>query len=302
MRIFYKLLIVTHVLFFIAAFYQSCQKDIKLKLKPGNNQLVIECILYPGKVPVLYLSNSVPFFSPMVSPSQLFARGASITITCNSVSDVLLPDSVFDYFRCRWTPFYKGSIPAQTGRSYDLLVNYQGKTYSATTTIDQPKVAINSVSYVSSFHDVYGDHEGVIINFNDPPGIGNYYRFQMDRLIDSSVYGASNLGLVHSTCTAANFQVTDLGRAIYNDKQADGKPMQLVIEPSFLHQQDDSSIVMVQSLSKEAAEFYDNIDKQKLSQFNPFIEPVFLKTKIEGCIGVFGSAVISEPVLFVYPE
>ena len=78
--------------------------------------------------------------------------------------------------------------------------------------------------------------------------------------------------------------------------------MQFVIEPAFKHIQDDTAFVFVQSMDKNSAEFYDNIDKQKLSQFNPFVEPVFLKTKIEGCIGVFGSAVVSDSVLFIYPE
>ena len=56
------------------------------------------------------------------------------------------------------------------------------------------------------------------------------------------------------------------------------------------------------SLDKNTAEFYDNLDRQMLAQFNPFVEPVFLKSKIEGCVGVFGSAIPSDSVLFIYPE
>lgn len=286
-----------------AVIIQSCQKDITIKALPYESELSIECILYPGKVPQLFLSNSVAFFNSSVSPSQLFARGAAVTITNNSVSDNLVQDSVFDKFRCRWVPFYKGAIQAQAGQTYLLSVTYNGKTYTASTTIDEPKVTISSTSFVPAFHDVYGEHEGVIINFTDPSGSGNYYRFQMNRMIDSSVYGASNLGLVHSTCTnGAKFYISEFGRSIYSDKNVDGQNIQFVIEPAFKHKQDDSTYVFVQSLDKNAAEFYDNIDKQKLSQLNPFVEPVFLKSKIDGCIGIFGSAVISDSVLFVYPE
>jgi len=78
--------------------------------------------------------------------------------------------------------------------------------------------------------------------------------------------------------------------------------MQFVVEPAFLHQRDDSAQVFVQSLDKNSAEFYDNLDKQKPAQPNPFAEPVFLKTKIQGCIGFFGSVVLSDSVLFIYPE
>jgi hypothetical protein len=36
--------------------------------------------------------------------------------------------------------------------------------------------------------------------------------------------------------------------------------------------------------------------------YNPFVEPVFINTKIPGAIGVFGSAVMSDSVLFIYPR
>ncbi len=55
-------------------------------------------------------------------------------------------------------------------------------------------------------------------------------------------------------------------------------------------------------LDENSAEIYDNLDKQKLAQYNPFIEPVFLKTKIADCIGVFGSELVSDSLLFVSPE
>ena len=290
------------LIIFVVSFVNSCQKDIKLKPLAYDNQLSIECVLFPGKAPQLFLSTSVPFFSTIVSPSQLFARGAVVTITGSAV-DNLVEDSIFDNFRCRWVPFYKGTIPPVYGQTYNLSVTYGGKTYTSSTTINQPQVSITSTSYVSSFHDIYGDHEGVIINFNDQIGSGNYYRYQMNRMIDSSVYGASNLGLIHSNCTNGSFfYISEFGRSIYSDKNVDGQNMQFVIEPAFKHKQNDTAYVLVQSLDQNSAEFYDNIDKQKLSQLNPFVEPVFLKTKIDGCIGVFGSAVVSDSVLFIYPE
>ncbi|MCW3076339.1 MAG: hypothetical protein JWO32_948 [Bacteroidetes bacterium] len=280
----------------------GCQKDIKIKQLPSENQLSIECILYPGKVPQVYLSTSIAFFDRNTSPSQLFARNASVSVTGSS-TDVLVMDSAFDSFRCRWVPFYKGVIPAQAGQSYLLKVTYNGKSYSATTTISQPKTVISSTSYAPSFHDVYGDHEGVIVNFEDYPGKENFYRYRMNRVADSSVYGGSNLGSIHSICTnGALFFISETGRSVFFDKGVDGQNLKIVVEPAFTHQQDDTGYIFIESIDKNSAEFYDNLDKQKLAQFNPFIEPVFIKTKIEGCIGVFGSAVVSDSVLFVYPE
>jgi len=59
----------------------------------------------------------------------------------------------------------------------------------------------------------------------------------------------------------------------------------------------------LQSVDKNIFTFYDNLDKQKLGQFNPFVEPVFVvPEQVNNAIGVFGAYAVSESVLFVYPE
>ena len=264
---------------------------------------MIECILYPGKVPQLFLSTSTPFFSNSSTPQQLFARGAQVSIIGPAGTDSLAADSSFDNFRCRWNLFYRGNIQAQVGGTYNLSVTYAGKTYTATTTISQSQVQIQNSGYVYNFHDIYGDHEGVVVSFTDAAGSGNNYRYQMSRMIDSSVYGASNLGAIHSTCTNGNsFYVREIGRSVYSDKNLDGQSITITVEPAYTHQQDDTGYVFIQSIDTASAQFYDELDKQKLAMYNPFIEPVFIKSHINGCLGVFGSAVVSDSVLFVYPE
>lgn len=295
-KYFYSLLIL------LALTFSSCEKDIKIKELPYEDQLTVECILIPGEVPKLYLGKSVAFFDSKVSPSSLSVNGATISITGSSI-DYLVEDSIFDKFQCRYIPFYKGSIPSVIGQPYTLNVSYNGKTYTATTTISQPKVTISSTSYTPTFHDLYGEHEGVIVDFTDIASSENYYRYQMNRLIDSTVYGASNLGLIHSTCTdGSKFFISEYGRSIYPDRGLDGKSMEFVIEPAFLHQQDDTAYILVQSLDKASGEFYESLDKQKLALLNPFIEPVFIKSNIVGGLGIFGSMVVSDSTLFIYPE
>jgi hypothetical protein len=64
----------------------------------------------------------------------------------------------------------------------------------------------------------------------------------------------------------------------------------------------DKGIIRIQTLDRNSATFFNLIDKQKLAQSNPFVEPAFLKTQIEGCIGIFGSYNISKSIGFEYPE
>ena len=209
------------ILFFVLLIgITSCKKDIEVSPNSTfEGQLFIESILIPGKLPRLFLSNSLPFFDSNVTPQEVFARGASAIISSNSLTDFLAPDSTFDKFRCRWVPFYKGSFPSQSGQTYDLLVTYRGKTYTATTTIDQPQVRIESVEYIEEFFDIYGGHDGVRIKFLDAPGPGNFYRFQMNRMMDKTRLHAHVLDVIKSDCTqdGEKFLTTDLGRIIFSD-------------------------------------------------------------------------------------
>jgi len=292
------------LIIFITTIILSCQKEIVVKPVSGyESQLFIECILFPGEIPRVYLSKSMPYFAGEVIPQQLFARGASIRILKDSEEDILLADSTFDRFRCRWIPFYKGSVSAEFGRTYELVVNYDGQTYRATTTIDQKSVSIDSVIYTPEFFDIFGGHDGVILYFSDTPGQDNYYRFQMNRMIDNTRLHAHELDGLVSDCTEGKkFLSVDLGRTIFSDENVDGQAMELYVEVSFEYQAGDSAWVYVQSLDKNSAEFFSDLDLQLQSIKNPFVENVFLKSKIEGAIGIFGSVVRSDSVLFIYPQ
>ena len=296
----FKILSITLVSLLLAA----CKKNITIHFPAEHNSKVfIEGMLYPGKVPKIFISTSNPFFSSKVTPQQVFARGAVVKITSGATADVLVPDSTYNKFRCRWEPFYRGNIEAEHEKTYTLEVSFEGKTYTASTTINQRAVAIESIEYTPEFFDVYGGHDGVIIKIADQPGTKDYYRFQMNRMIDSSVKHAHVLDGFINTCASANelFPVTDIGRIVFSDENADGQKITMSIEVTYEYDKDDEGWVFIQSLDKNSAEFYKDLDDQLQAIYNPFVEPVFINTKIPGAIGVFGSAVLSDSVLFVYP-
>lgn len=96
-------------------------------------------------------------------------------------SDVLVPDSSYSKFRCRWEPYYRGNIPVQCGKTYTLEVSFEGKTYAATTTIYQSAVTIDSIKYTPECFDVYGGRDGVIITITDHGGTNDYYHFSNEQ-------------------------------------------------------------------------------------------------------------------------
>lgn len=292
------------MLLVVLSLLSACQKEVNIKpISTYTGQLFIESVLFPGKQPQVFLNRSVPFFSDGVTPQELFVRNATVSLVGSFGSETLVADSTFDYFRCRWVPYYTGANTPQQGGTYELIVTYQGETYTATTTIDQSAVQIESIEYIEEFFDVYGGHDGVKITLTDAKGAGNFYRYQMNRMMDNTRLHAHVLDVIVSDCTDGElFPTTDYGRTIFSDENIDGQQMELLIEVSFEYKQGDSTWIFIQSLDENSADFYQQLDNQLQSLINPFIEPVFIKSKIDGALGVFGSAVLSDSVLFVYPQ
>ena len=77
-----------------------------------------------------------------------------------------------------------------------------------------------------------------------------------------------------------------------------------MLEPAFEHQKNQPGYVLIQTLDKNAYDFYDQLDRQKQSQLNPFVEPVFLLPGQFGdrAYGVFGAYAVSDSAGFVYSE
>src|ERR1700704_814139 len=101
----------------------ACKKDITINFPADHNSKVfIEGMLYVGKVPQIFLSKSNSFFSSKVTPQQVFARGAVVKIINGNTVDSLVADSTFNKFRCRWEPFYQGTVAAQYGNTYTLQI------------------------------------------------------------------------------------------------------------------------------------------------------------------------------------
>lgn len=296
-----KLIYIFSAIFLIPTIF-SCEQVVVLKAKPYQDQLSIECLLVPGQVPKLYLNKSVAFFSSKISSSDLFINNAVVKIKNGDAVDILQPTSEKNPFLCQETYYYLGKIPSELNKTYKLEVIYNGNTYSAETTIKQSKPILKSIDYTSKFNDVYGEHEGIILNFEDIPNESNNYRFQMIRQVDSTVRTASNK-IYRSECNGAMpFTVNEIGRTVYNDENKNGLPMSFVIEPAYTHKKEQVGKVYLQTMDSNSAIFFDALDRQKLATSNPFVEPVFLKSQIKGCIGVFGHLNISDPIEFTFPE
>jgi hypothetical protein len=281
----------------------ACEKNINVTPPAYQNKVSIQGFIEPDSVPIVYFNQTVPYFDKAVKKNQLIIRNAKITISSANTTDVLKLDSVFDKIDCQYNFFYKGSNKILRNTKYNLSILADGKTYNASATTDIIAPVIDSTSYVTNYNDLYGEHEGVIIYFKDVANQVNFYRYEMKRSADTSTLKAESP--IVSTCLGnGTVRVSEIGRAVFNDVGNESKQLKIVIEPAYSHKKGTKGNIYIQSFDKNAYDFFAQLDRQKLAQYNPFVEPVFIQEGQFGntAIGFFAAKQNSSFVSFTYPE
>lgn len=284
-------------------FLLACQKIITVNPPSYNGKVSIQGFIEPDSVPLLYFNKTVPYFGKEIKKNQLIIRDAQIRINGGKSADMLTLDSIFDKIDCQYNYFYRGHQAIQENHSYQLNILSNGKNYTANATTNLSAPLIDSVSYVSNYSDIYGEHEGVIVYFKDVSDQTNFYRYEMKRSADTSTKKAE--APIVSTCLGKDsIRVSEIGRAVFNDIGNEGKQIKIVIEPAYSHKKGTMGDIYVQSFDKNAYDFFAQLDRQKLAQFNPFVEPVFLQPGQFGntAVGFFAAKKNSSKFKFVYPE
>lgn len=282
----------------------GCEKNITIPQPSYNSRVTIQCSLEPGTVPKLYFYRTVPYFDKInTSLHDLFIKDALVEISDADTTDYLFVDSTYNFIKCEFEYFYTGSIQTRENRQYKLEITRDTSYYTATTTTNLRATTIDSVGYTSIFKDIYGEHEGVISYFRDLPNQSDYYRYEMTRMVDTTMRYRE--GKLHSPCIGSDsIIVVEFGRSVYDDVGASGEQMKLVIEPAYSHRKGLAGVVRIETIDKATYDFLYQLDRQKLGQLNPFVEPVFLTNGQFGskALGYFGSIKRSNPVDFVFPE
>lgn len=284
----------------------ACQTEIDLPQLSYESKVIIQGIMEPDSVAIVHFNRTVPYLQGTTDPARLVIRNAVVIVSSSDESDQLHLDSVYLPLDCSYNYFYEGNIKVRRNTSYTLTISDGAKIYTATTNTGLTPAVIDSVSYTPAFKDLYGEHEGVITYFKDYPGEENYYRFQMTRKADVNsrdVTGNNRDLLVPCLSESDTIVFTEIGRSVYSDKNLTGQQIKLIIEPALTHTTIVTIFVRIQSIDKATYEFYDQLDGQKLAQYNPFVEPILIKDGQFGkdAKGFFGSIVRSAPVSFEMP-
>lgn len=158
------------VLVLVAVSLAACKKVINVDLNNAAPQIVIEgeVMNVRGPFPVR-ITKTVNFSANNTYPPVTNAD-VYITDSTNGIVDHLSQaNSDSGVYLARGTV-------GVSGHTYVLTVNVDGKQYRASSRMPKA-VPFDSVTFAMNFGFDNKQEINAVVNFQDPPGLGNYYQF-----------------------------------------------------------------------------------------------------------------------------
>lgn len=146
--------------------FASCQKVVDIKVNTSSSQIVIEGNISNTRgMQYIKVSRSVAYTSTNVYPA---VSGAVVTVTDNFGNTLKFTETSPGLYSF-------GPFRGQAGRTYKLNVDVEGKTYTGSSVMP---VAV-TVDSLSLSNITFGNarRKLVSVNFTDPKGIANQYRY-----------------------------------------------------------------------------------------------------------------------------
>lgn len=157
------------VLLFLSTMLYSCKKVIPIDLNSANPQIVIVGEITDTTGPYGVTINKTVNFSDSNSYPHVSGATVQITDSNTAMTYSLTESSPGNYYT-------NGALHGQIGHTYLLSVTSEGKTYTASSTMPAV-VALDSITFVANLDINNKKAVDAVVNFQDPPGAGNDYRF-----------------------------------------------------------------------------------------------------------------------------
>lgn len=213
----------------------ACEEVIELPLKEVDPLIVIE-----GKVNDVFTRQEV-----LISEMQPFNSESGRLPVVNA--EVYLNEDGKPWRKLREVEAGRYIIDnfwGKPGSTYGISVKYAGETYQAESTMP-PLVQIDSIGVRINTFD--NSRKTPIVSFQDPPGIKNYYYFQL------IINGEANTSLF-----------------VFNDKYTDGKnTIQDLDDFSLDLKDDDDVIIELRNIDESSFNYWKGIQSQNGSSASP---------------------------------
>ncbi|MFN5030932.1 MAG: DUF4249 family protein [Flavobacteriia bacterium] len=282
-------------------FLSACSKEVKIDIPGYEQQVVIDGSIETDAPPLVLLSKSNDIYSPTNLDAYLenFISGAIVTVS-NGLTTVQLDEICTDnlpagteeiaagifgipaaelanFHLCAYTSF-NTDIWGQVGKTYNLTVTFDGKTYTSSTTILQSTPPVNMFYKLSGS---FTDKGYSWVTLNDPPNQYDAYKLQYKR--------------------SGKPQFEDVWNPFFDDQFFDGKTFDFSFDDKTTYDDPnvpdnvkgyfnlgDTVILKLSKLDRSAYEFFEKKYNQLFNAGNPFSTPTNVPTNIKGgALGVW---------------
>ncbi|WP_375437215.1 DUF4249 domain-containing protein [uncultured Hymenobacter sp.] len=245
--------------------FTSCdlQKEIDVDLPVLPAQLVVECYLENGQIPRLTVTETVPYLSnpdPVV-PDDVTVR---LTLANGQVQELRYFPGYDRITGKAFTHIGLRRLVARPGDTFKLEVSdTKGRRVTGSATMPT-RIPIDSLEFEYNDLPPESREAYVLTNFQDPAGVGDYYRLQIHR--DSI-----------SADPVLDYDV--------DDRLNDGT--NFTLGTSYIFDPGDRLFVTLYHLDQPYYLFRQSVNDARNANGNPFSQPSAIKSTVEGGIGVF---------------
>lgn len=273
----------------------SCTKEVKIDIPGYEEQLVIDGNIETGMPPIVLISRSRDIYAPTNLDAYLngFVSGAIVTVSNGTktvqlteiCTDNLPPgseamaaavfgipvDQLASFHICAYTSF-DTDIWGEVGKTYDLSVTFEGKTYTSTTSILQP-TALDSVYWKPDGN--YTDRGYSWATLSDPLNQYDAYRWEAKPISDPIFYKPFQPFTDDQFFNGKTFDFS-----YENASNCNGTYQPA--EYRCYYKLGDTVVIKVSKLPRDVFEFMEKKYTQIYSSGNPFATPINLPTNIAG--------------------
>lgn len=280
----------------------SCEEEFIPPVGDAVNELVVEGYIEAGDEPapaIVFLTRSFPFFSRL-SAEQLanaYVRGARVTVSDGSkivqLTEICLddlPPNLQDQVTA-WLGFDPDSLafnicayvdianelPAQTGKTYSLRIEAEGKTLTASTTIPE-RAIIDSVYFTPPPGMPNDTLAQCLVSMQDPPGIPNFYRY----------FTATNGGPLRPPFgSVTDDRLFDGQSFTFPLPKAESPTADFDFETFGLYRRGDEVVIKFANIDEDHYNFWTTLEFNAANQ-GPFSTYTRVDHNIQGGIGIWG--------------
>lgn len=294
MKLLKKHIFTAIVLSVIFIGFFACEKDITVELPRAEEKLNVQAYIELDEFPIVFLTKNTSYFDPIdtnkIKDLIIWGNDANVTVTCNGIIDTLIP------FKNGQMWPYKGyigtKIKGQIGNSYRLDIKYNNKEFFSTTTI-LDTVGIDSVKYTSllqisvaegkklGYLTIYWKNNPMNEHFairTKSPSQKWFYRPMVVNVIDDKLN--DNDPFLSCPYLTKGYERNSYYAASEDDNDTTSFLDHIMFYPL------DTVEIKLSTIDDEAFLFWQSIDRSKMTDGNPFVNPASVKSNIKGAPAV----------------